>query len=118
MVGFTSDALSRAELLQELTLPESIETLPDRLFEGCTALERLILLHRQKLCSISENTFAGAESLRILVPEEAYPLLPGRRWLRGNPLARAPGYDFFHWLTAYQQQDRIIPNVPKAAAPR
>lgn len=74
MVGFTSDALSRAELLQELTLPESIETLPDRLFEGCTALERLILLHRQKLCSISENTFAGAECLRILVPEEAYPL--------------------------------------------
>lgn len=74
VVGFVSDALQSAPMLQELTLPGSIEQLPDGLFAGCPALEWLILEHRTKLCAIGDAPFAGVPELRIFVPSEAYHL--------------------------------------------
>lgn len=74
VVGFTADGLSGASQLQELTLSGSIAALPDGLFSGCSALERLILQHTDRLCSIGEHPFEGAEHLKIFVPAESYPL--------------------------------------------
>lgn len=85
VVGFTEDALTGAELLEELTLPASIESLPDRIFAGCSSLERLVLEHTQKLCSISDETFTGADKVRIFVPTEAYPLYREGDGCEANP---------------------------------
>ena len=74
VVGFTADALAQADMLLELTLPESIESLPDGLFSGCGALERLVLSHRTRLCAIGDAPFAGADGLRIFVPSESMAL--------------------------------------------
>ena len=74
VVGFASDALLDADLLTELTLPASIESLPNDLFTSCEKLERLVLEHTTRLCSISQHTFSGADQLRIFVPSEAYHL--------------------------------------------
>ena len=74
VVGFTEDALTGADQLVELTLPESVESIPDGLFASCAKLERLILAHRTKLCSIGDDPFGGAPDLRIFVPKESYPL--------------------------------------------
>ena len=74
VVGFTADALSQASNLEELTLPSSIETLPDNLFSFCGKLTRLILLHTDVPCGVSEHSFDGADQLRIFVPTAAYPL--------------------------------------------
>lgn len=74
VVGFTADALSAAGCLQELTLPSSVESLPDGVFRNCAALERLILEHTDSLCRVTEHTFDGAEKLRIFVPSDAYHL--------------------------------------------
>lgn len=74
VVGFTDDALTGADQLVALTLPESVESIPDGLFASCAKLERLILAHRTKLCSIGDDPFGGAPDLRIFVPKESYPL--------------------------------------------
>ena len=74
VIGFTKDALSNATEIQELILPATIESLPDHLFAACSKLDRLVLEHTQKTCSVSESTFSGAERLRIFVPSEAYHL--------------------------------------------
>lgn len=74
VVGFTADALSQSTNLEELTLPASIETLPDHLFSFCGKLARLILLHTDVPCGVSEHSFDGADQLRIFVPAAAYPL--------------------------------------------
>ena len=87
VVGFTSDALARAEHLQELTLPESIESLPDRLFAQCARLERLVLNHRARLCSIGKAPFDGAPNLRIFVPSQSYPLYRDGDGCEANPWA-------------------------------
>ncbi len=74
VVGFTSDALAEAEQLVELRLPETIESLPDGLFQNCKAMTRLILEHQENPCAVTEHTFDGADQLRIHVPAEAYAL--------------------------------------------
>ena len=58
----------------ELTLPDSIASLPDELFKNCGKLERLVLLHKTDVPALSENALSGAEDLRIYVPKEAYSL--------------------------------------------
>lgn len=73
VVGFRPGALDGAAM-EELRLPQSIESLPDGLFRHCEALERLILEHTTAPCSITEGTFEGAEELRILVPSGVYPM--------------------------------------------
>lgn len=85
VVGFTSNALAKATQVQELTLPPSIESLPDSLFQNCKALQRLILQHTSTTCSITEHTFDGADHIKILVPTEAYPLYRDGAGCETNP---------------------------------
>lgn len=73
VVGF-SGAVLESEVLEELTVPASVENLPDRLFARCPNLTRLVLKHTDRPCGISGDTFAGAADLRVFVPQEAYSL--------------------------------------------
>lgn len=74
VVGLGPHALDGAEHLGELRLPEAVESLPDRAFEGCPGLTRLVLEHTQRLCRITEDTFGGAPQVKIYVPAAAYSL--------------------------------------------
>ena len=85
VIGFTADAFSASTILEELTLPESILSIPDAAFAGCTSLKRLILLHESTPCSITEHSFDGADDLRVYVPEEAYPLYRDGFGCEANP---------------------------------
>lgn len=73
VVGFQEGALDGAAA-SELWVPETVEHLPDGLFRKMERLQRLMLEHRDSVCSLSENTFEGAEQLRIFVPRESYHL--------------------------------------------
>ena len=74
VVGITADALSGAELLTQLSLPATIEALPGNCFSGLKSLKHLILLHMNKLCVISKDTFEGTKDLAVHVPADVYPL--------------------------------------------
>lgn len=72
VVGFVSDALKYADRLEELRIPQTVESLPDGLFAECENLTRLVLEHTDAVCAVTEQTFAGADRIRIYVPREAY----------------------------------------------
>lgn len=74
VAGFDPHALDGAERLEELRLPETIESLPDGAFTGCPGLTRLVLEHTGRLCRITEHTFEGAPQIKIYVPTSAYSL--------------------------------------------
>ena len=74
VISIAADALQAAASLEELRIPESISSLPDALFTGCTSLRRLVLPHTSAPCSITEHTLDGAEQVQILVPYDAYPM--------------------------------------------
>lgn len=74
VIGFAAGALAEAESLEELRLPQSIESLPDGLFQGCSSLTRLVLTHTESPCTVSEHTFDGADQVKVYVPSEAYPM--------------------------------------------
>ncbi len=88
VVGFTADALASAGKLQSLRLPASIESLPDGLFRGCTALTRLILEHRDTPCDVTAHTFDGADQVKIFVPLDAYSLYRDGAGCTENPWTR------------------------------
>ena len=88
VVGFQPNALENATTLEELWVPDSVESLPDNLFRGCTALTRLMLEHTSGLCSVTEHTFDGADQLRIHVPEKAYALYRDGDGCGANPWAQ------------------------------
>lgn len=88
VVGFTANALDTAAALESLRLPESIESIPDGLLRPCKALTRLILEHRTKLCTVTDNTFNGAEQVKIFVPADAYPLYRDGQGCESNPWAQ------------------------------
>ena len=71
VVGFTPHALDGAEGLEELRLPETVESLPDGVFAGCPGLTRLVLEHTGRLCRITEHTFEGSPQIKIYVPTNA-----------------------------------------------
>ncbi len=85
VVGFTPGALAGAVSLEELRLPQSIETLPGGLFRACPALTRLILEHTQSPCGIEDGVFDGADQLRVYVPAAAYPLYRDGYGCETNP---------------------------------
>lgn len=74
VIAFTAEAFSGAEKLEELTLPETVEAIPDDAFAGTPQLKRLVLLHTQTVCALGENPFRGAEKVKVYVPREAYGL--------------------------------------------
>lgn len=74
VVGFTPDALAQAECLRELNLPATIQFLPDRLFQNCVNLSRLILNHTDAPCPITAYSLDGTVNLQIYIPQSAYHL--------------------------------------------
>ena len=74
VVGITAEAFAGNTTLTELSLPATIERIPDGAFAGCTSLAKLTLLHRDNPPSVGAGLLTGADSLLIHVPEEAYPL--------------------------------------------
>lgn len=74
VAGIAGDALAGAADLEELRLPASIQHLPGRVFAGAPSLTRLILEHTDTLCGVEEDTFDGADQLRVYVPMAAYPM--------------------------------------------
>lgn len=74
VVGFMQNALKGADLLTQLRLPATIQSLPDALFADCINLKRLILEHTDSPCSITEHSLDNADQLRIFVPKNAYHL--------------------------------------------
>lgn len=74
VVSFAAGAFDGADRLEELRLPESIETIPDAAFAGCPSLKRLVLLHESSPCGVSEHSFDGADALRVYVPAAAWPM--------------------------------------------
>lgn len=94
VVGFVEGALDGAEKLEELWLPDSIESLPDAVFQNCGKMTRLMLAHTSGLCTVTEHTFDGADQIMIHVPEQAYALYRDGEGCETNP-----------W---YQYLDRIV----------
>ena len=85
VVGFTQDAFAGNTLLAELTLPASIESIPDGAFYGCTGLTRLNLLHTQSTPTVGAGLLEGTESLKIYVPSSAYHLYRDGAGCESNP---------------------------------
>ena len=84
VVGFLDGALDHGTL-EELRLPETIESLPDGLFRNCPAMLRLVMVHGENPCTVTEHTFDGAEQVRILVPQAAYALYRDGAGCEANP---------------------------------
>lgn len=84
VVGFGENAL-RHETLEELRLPETVESLPDGAFRNCPAMLRLVLEHGKTPCTVTAHTFDGGEQIRILVPEAAYTLYRDGAGCEANP---------------------------------
>ncbi len=58
--------------LRELTLQGNIRTVPDRAFEGCTALEAVILLQEDPgMCTVGEGLVTGTRA-NVYVPAGSY----------------------------------------------
>lgn len=74
VVGFTAETLAGAERLEELTLPATVEAIPDGAFAGAPNLKRLVLTHTETVCALGDAPFRGADGLKIYVPAEAYGL--------------------------------------------
>ena len=73
VVGFEDGALVHGSL-EELHLPDTIESLPDGAFRNCPALIKLVLQHGKTPCMVTAHTFDSADQIRIYVPEAAYAL--------------------------------------------
>lgn len=74
VAAFAADAFVGAESLEELTLPESIQIIPDGAFENCPKLTRLVLTHKTTVCALGGEPFRGADALKIYVPRDSYGL--------------------------------------------
>ena len=96
VVGFTADALEGAFALEELTLPASVESLSDGLFDRTPDLMRLVLLHRTSLPSVGEKAFDACPKLKILVPQQDYSL-----YRDGAGCDRNPWEPYLDRITTY-----------------
>ena len=96
VVGVEPRALEGGSALEELRLPESIESLPDEGFSGCP---RLVLEHTGRLCRITERTFDGAPQVKCYVPTAAYPLYRDGDGCETNPWAALLERIFRYWYS-------------------
>ena len=72
VLGFDAAVFSGNRTLRELTVQENIHNIADGSFDGCIALEHLILRGaRPSGCSVGSGLLTGTEA-RILVPAESY----------------------------------------------
>ena len=85
VVGLTADAFAGNTTLTTLTLPATVETIPDGAFNGCTNLTRLTLLHTSTTPNVGEGLFTGADKLTVYVPSTAYHLYRDGAGCATNP---------------------------------
>lgn len=97
VVGLSGTAFAGNTRLRELTLPATIESIPDGAFSGCTALGRLTLLHTGRTPAVGAGLFDGAPGLTVFVPEQAYHLYRDGAGCESNPwqmyLSRITAYE-------------------------
>lgn len=72
--GLEPHALDGTRNLEELRLPDCVESLPDGAFADCPNLTRLVLEHTRRLCRVTRHTFDGAPQVKCYVPAAAYSL--------------------------------------------
>ena len=85
VAAFAAGAFDEAAELEELRLPESIETIPNLAFLDCPWLQRLVLLHENAPCGVNDYSFEGADALKIFVPAAAWPLYRDGYGCETNP---------------------------------
>lgn len=72
VAGFVAGAFDSSKVLEEIRIPDSIESIPDYAFSNCESLSRLILEHVDKPCKITELSLEYTGGIRIYVPANAY----------------------------------------------
>lgn len=97
VVGFVADAFAENRTLTELTLPASIESIPDGAFRGCVNLTRLNLLHTDTPPGVGDGLLLGVDNLTVYVPIEAYHL-----YRDGAGCASNPWEQYKNIITAYE----------------
>ena len=65
MYWIGKEMLAGCKQLEQITIPDNIDSIPEGLLEGCTSLSK-IYLHDQ-LRKIGDRAFAGCSSLILLV---------------------------------------------------
>ena len=96
VVGFTADTFAGNTALTELTIPASIESIPDGAVSGCTSLTRLNLLHTETTPTVGAGLLEGAANLTIYVPSNAYHL-----YRDGAGCASNPWEQYLKFIKAY-----------------
>ena len=96
VVGMTAAAFAGNTTVTDLTLPATIESIPDGAFSGCINLTRLTLLHTQTTPTVGEGLLDGADQLRIFVPSGSYHL-----YRDGAGCATNPWEAYLDLITAY-----------------
>ncbi len=70
VAGFGPGVFAGNTVLRELTLQDNVRSIPDGAFEGCTALERLHVLHEDaSRISVGFEPLRGAPSCIVYVPK-------------------------------------------------
>lgn len=85
VVSFTAEVFAGNHLLTELTLPQSVESIPDGAFAGCVNLRRVNLLHRDSTPAVGDKLLDGTDHLTIYVPAAAYHLYRDGAGCASNP---------------------------------
>ena len=85
VVAFAAGAFDEAKNLEELRLPETIETIPNLAFLDCPWIQRLVLLHEKEPCGVNDYSFEGADELKVFVPADAWPMYRDGYGCETNP---------------------------------
>lgn len=85
VVGMTETAFAGNTQITELTLPATIEQIPDGAFSGCVNLKKLMLLHTEMPPDVGEGLFGGADGLTVYVPAASYHLYRDGAGCAANP---------------------------------
>ena len=85
VVAFAAGAFDEAKDLEELRLPETIETIPNLAFLDCPWIQRLVLLHEKEPCGVNDYSFEGADALKVFVPADAWPMYRDGYGCETNP---------------------------------
>ena len=85
VTAFAAGAFDEAKDLEELRLPETIETIPNLAFLDCPWIQRLVLLHEEEPCGVNDYSFEGADALKVFVPAEAWPMYRDGYGCETNP---------------------------------
>ena len=96
VVGYTEACFAGRTDIEEITLPATVETLTDNAFIGCTGLKRLVLGHSASIPMVTAASFAGTESLKVMVRRDAYPSFRDGAGCETNPWE-----DFLDMIVTY-----------------